>query len=193
MDCGILIKANIMTTTGIKEAVIRIGIIYAVFLCLHCLSCAEGLNITKTGDGHQNQQDEQCAIFISDLYNSSGPLNVSMCIIHLQKIQCQSGLKKKCLPFIANNDEFACCINASGLQNVDDQCIKVTHIQKLDKYVAQCYGKEECKNLKRDVTSPIPVPQTVDSTSPVFGIIIIVIVYAFLCLLFFFSSIMQIF
>lgn len=33
----------------------------------------------------------------------------------------------------------------------------------------------------------------VESTSPVFGIIIIVIVYAFLCLLFFFSSIIQIF
>lgn len=62
-------------------------------------------------------QDEQCAIFISDLYNSSGPLNVSMCINQLQKIQCQSGLKKMCLPFIANNDKFACCINTSGLQN----------------------------------------------------------------------------
>lgn len=62
-------------------------------------------------------QDVQCAIFISDLYNSSGPLNVRMCIIQLQQIQCQSGLKKRCLPFIANNDEFACCINASGLRN----------------------------------------------------------------------------
>lgn len=62
-------------------------------------------------------QDVHCAFFKSDLYNSSGPLNVSMCIIQLQQIQCQSGLKKRCLPFIANNDEFACCINTSGLQN----------------------------------------------------------------------------
>lgn len=62
-------------------------------------------------------QDVHCAFFKSDLYNSSGPLNVSMCIIQLQKIQCQSGLKKMCLPFIANNDKFACCINTSGLQN----------------------------------------------------------------------------
>lgn len=139
-----------MTTTGIKEAVIRIvsGILYAVFLCPHCLSSAER-NITKTGDGHQNQQDVHCAFFKSDLYNSSGPLNVSMCIIQLQKIQCQSGLKKRCLPFIANNTEFACCINASGLQNVDDQCIKVTLIKVLDKYVAQCYAVKHMKWKKR--------------------------------------------
>lgn len=171
-----------MTTTGIKEAVIRLGIIYAVFLCLHFLSCAEG-NITKTGDIHQNQQDVACATFKSDLYNSSGPLNVSMCINQLQKIQCQSGLKKRCLPFIANNDTFACCINASGLRNENYlQCIKVTHIQNLDKYMAQCY-EEECEPLQHVITSPIPVPQTVGSTSPVFGIVI-VIMYAFLICLF---------
>lgn len=163
-----------------------------MFLSPHCLSSAER-NDTKTGDGHQNQQDDHCAIFKSDLYNSSGPLNVSMCIIQLQKIQCQSGLKKRCLPFIANNTEFACCINASGLQNVDDECIKITHIEVLDKYVAQCYGKEECEPLKRDVTSPMPVPQNVGSTSRDFGIIIIVILYAFFMFVFFFPSIMQIF
>lgn len=28
------------------------------------------------------------------------------------------------------------------VEDLDDQCIKVTHIQDLDKYVAQCYGKE---------------------------------------------------
>lgn len=152
-----------------------------MFSCLHCLSYAEG-NITKTGNGHQNQQDVHCAFFKSDLYNSSGPLNVSMCINQLPKIQCRSGLKKRCLPFIANNDKFACCINTSGLQNDYLQCIKVTHIQNLDKYVAQCY-EEECEPLQHVITSPKPVPQTVGSTSPVFGIII-VIVYAFLICVF---------
>lgn len=30
---------------------------------------------------------------------------------------------------------------------VDDQCIKVTSIQNLDKYVAQCYGKNQMINI----------------------------------------------
>lgn len=30
---------------------------------------------------------------------------------------------------------------------VDDQCIKVTRIQNLDKYVAQCYGKDRMINI----------------------------------------------
>lgn len=39
------------------------GIIYAVFLCFHCFSCAEG-NITKTGDGHQNQQVHYAKLYV---------------------------------------------------------------------------------------------------------------------------------
>lgn len=30
---------------------------------------------------------------------------------------------------------------------VDDQCIKVTLIKVLDKYVAQCYGKDRVINI----------------------------------------------
>lgn len=28
------------------------------------------------------------------------------------------------------------------VEDLDDQCIKVTHIKDLDKYVAHCYGKK---------------------------------------------------
>lgn len=37
---------------------------YAGFLCLHFLSYAEGLNITKTGNGHQNQQVNYAKLYV---------------------------------------------------------------------------------------------------------------------------------
>lgn len=39
------------------------GFIYAVFLSPHCLSSAER-NITKTGDGHQNQQVHYAKLYV---------------------------------------------------------------------------------------------------------------------------------
>lgn len=34
-----------------------------------------------------------------------------------------------------------------NVEDLDDQCIMVTHIRDLDKYVAQCYGKNRMINI----------------------------------------------
>lgn len=50
-----------------------------------------------------------CESYLSNLSDSSGPWNQSMCSSELEKIHCQTGQIRRCVPFIPG-DFFACCI-----------------------------------------------------------------------------------
>lgn len=85
-----------------------------------------------------------CGSYFSNLSDSSGPWNQSMCSSELEKIHCQTGEIRRCVPFIPG-DFFACCIkDPKGYTFKDGECILVTQIGGSNKKVAQCYGKEYC-------------------------------------------------
>lgn len=85
-----------------------------------------------------------CGSYSSNLSDSSGPWNHSMCSSELEKIHCQTGQIRRCVPFISG-DFFACCIkDPKGYTLKDDECILVTQIVGSNKKVAHCYGKEYC-------------------------------------------------
>lgn len=84
-----------------------------------------------------------CGVYQSNLSDSSGPWNHSMCSKELEKIHCRRGKIRRCVPFISGNF-FACCIKDIGHDLKDNQCILVTQIGGSNKKVAQCYEGDYC-------------------------------------------------
>lgn len=86
-----------------------------------------------------------CKSYASDLSDSSGPWNHSMCSWELEKIHCQTGDIRRCVPFIFGGSMYAACIkDPKGYTLKDDECILVTQIGESNKKVVQCYGKDYC-------------------------------------------------
>nr|XP_034304554.1 uncharacterized protein LOC117681994 [Crassostrea gigas] len=68
-----------------------------------------------------------------------------MCSWELEKIHCQTGDIRRCVPFIFGGSMYAACIkDPKGYTLKDDECILVTQIGESNKKVVQCYGKDYC-------------------------------------------------
>lgn len=115
-----------------------------MFLCFHCLSCAEG-NITKTGDGHQNQQS--CFGESAPVYASSGPFyDVDKCE-HEQKIlECTNNLEVKAC-FRDHDEKSLYAVCTINICLYDQACPEVTrdlnNASVVDSQYNQC---QSCKN-----------------------------------------------
>lgn len=111
-----------------------------------------------TGQGAPlgNTPEIYCESYLSNLYDSSGPWNHSMCSWELEKIHCQTGEIRRCVPFISGDSTYyaACIKDPKGYTLKDDECILLTQIGGSNKKVAQCYGKDYC--LPRSAATSAP-------------------------------------
>ncbi|XP_065927765.1 uncharacterized protein [Magallana gigas] len=137
----------------------KIGSMYFAAVCVLLLM------YLPTGQGAPlgNTPEIYCGSYLSNLYDSSGPWNQSMCSRELEKIHCQTGEIRRCVPFISDRGSMyaACIIDLKGYTLKDDECILVTQIEGSNKNVAHCYGKDYCSAHAATST-----PANLKSTNP---------------------------
>lgn len=137
----------------------KIGSMYFAAVCVLLLM------YLPTGQGAPlgNTPEIYCGSYLSNLYDSSGPWNQSMCSRELEKIHCQTGEIRRCVPFISDRGSMyaACIIDLKGYTLIDDECILVTQIKGSNKKVAHCYGKDYCSAHAATST-----PANLKSTNP---------------------------
>lgn len=86
-----------------------------------------------------------------------------MCSWELEKIHCQTGEIRRCVPFFFGDSTYyaACIKDPKGYTLIDDECILVTQIEGSNKNVAHCYGKDYCSAHAATST-----PANLKSTNP---------------------------
>lgn len=136
---------------------------FKVFLLLMCLLPVQG---------YQTIEQDVCNLFQSDLKNTTGPFNASICEALQQNSQCPMGFIAKCFPFVQNITQFywSCILNSTSLSDLlnEGQCLLVTRIEKSNFYLLQCYNEDDC--MLDNITSPKPpttnFPHITSSTRP---------------------------